>query len=72
LREKLEKENESVPDQKGKSTKNRLWDGFFKFREITELFTQKEGEIEAEVLNMEELHWKVLGLLGEENENMYL
>jgi transposase len=73
LREKLEKENESVPDQKGKPTKKPTlrWI-FFKFQGITELFTQEEGEIEAEVLNMEELHWKVLGLLGEEYENMYL
>ena len=73
LREKLEKENESVPDQKGKPTKKPTmrWI-FFKFQGITELCTQEEGEIEAEVLNMEELHWKVLGLLGEEYENMYL
>jgi transposase len=73
LREKLEKENESVPDQKGKLTKKPTmrWI-FFKFQGITELCTQEEGEIEAEVLNMEEFHWKVLGLLGEEYENMYL
>jgi transposase len=73
LREKLEKESESVPDQKGKPTKKPTmrWI-FFKFQGITELCTQEEGEIEAEVLNMEELHWKVLGLLGEEYENMYL
>ena len=73
LREKLEKENESVPDQKGKPTKKPTmrWI-FFKFQGITELFTQEEEEIETEVLNMEELHWKILGLLGEEYENMYL
>ena len=66
LREKLEKENESVPDQKGKPTKKPTmrWI-FFKFQGITKkLCTQEEGEIEAEVLNMEEFHWKVLGLLG--------
>ena len=73
LREKLDKENESVPDQKGKPTKKPTmrWI-FFKFQGITELFTQEEGEIESEVLNMEELHWKILGILGEEYENMYL
>ena len=73
LREKLKEENESVPNQKGKPTKipTMRWI-FFKFQGITELFTQEEGEIESEVLNMEELHWKILGLLGEEYENMYL
>lgn len=73
LREKLKEENESVPNQKGKPTKipTMRWI-FFKFQGITELFTQEEGEIESEVLNMEKLHWKILGLLGEEYENMYL
>jgi len=73
LRKKLKEENESVPNQKGKPTKipTMRWI-FFKFQGITELFTQEEGEIESEVLNMEELHWKILGLLGEEYENMYL
>jgi transposase len=45
---------------------------FFKFQGITELFIQEEGEIVAEVLNIEEFHWKVLGLLGEEYENICL
>ena len=73
LRDKLEKENKSVPNQKGKPTKKPTmrWI-FFKFQGITELFTQEEGEIESEVLNMEEFHWNLLGLLGEEYENMYL
>lgn len=73
LRKKLKEENESVPNQKGKPTKipTMRWI-FFKFQGITELFTQEEGEIESEVLNMEKLHWKILGLLGEEYENMYL
>ncbi|AKB73786.1 hypothetical protein MSLAZ_0525 [Methanosarcina lacustris Z-7289] len=45
---------------------------FFKFQGITELFIQEEGEIVAELLNIEEFHWKVLGLLGEEYENICL
>ena len=73
LRDKLEKENESVPNQKGKPTKKPTMRWIFsKFQGITELFTQEEREIESEVLNMEEFHWNVLGLLGEEYENMYL
>jgi transposase len=58
LRDKLKKENELVPNQKGKQTKKPTmrWI-FFKFQGITELFTQEEGE---------------MGLLGEEYENMYL
>jgi transposase len=73
LRTKLEEENETVPDQKGKQTKRPTmrWI-FFKFQEITELITQKEGEIESEILNMEDLHWKILSLMGENYENIYL
>jgi transposase len=73
LRTKLEQENETVPDQKGKHTKRptMAWI-FFNFQGITELFTQKEGKTESEVLNMEEVHWKILSLMGEEYENIYL
>ena len=45
---------------------------FFNFQGITELFTQKEGKVESEILNMEEVHWKILSLMGEEYENIYL
>ena len=57
LRTKLEQENETVPDQKGKPTKRptMAWI-FFNFQGITELFTQKEGKVESEILNMEEVH----------------
>ena len=46
LRTKLEEENETVPDQKGKPTKRTTmkWIGF-NFQGITELSTQKEGKI---------------------------
>lgn len=73
LRTKLEQENETVPDQKGKPTKRptMAW-VFFNFQGITELFTQKEGKTESEVLNMEEVNWKILSLMGEEYENIYL
>jgi transposase len=73
LRTKLEEENETVPDQKGKPTKRPTmrWI-FFNFQGITELSTQKEGKIESEVLNMEEVHWKILSIMGEQYENIYL
>ena len=46
LRTKLEEENETVPDQKGKPTKRPTmrWI-FFNFQGITELISQKEGQI---------------------------
>jgi hypothetical protein len=28
--------------------------------------------VESEILNMEEVHWKILSLMGEEYENIYL
>lgn len=73
LRTKLEEENETVPDQKGKPTKRPTmrWI-FFNFQGITELISQKEGEVNSEILNMEDLHWKILGLMGEKYENIYL
>jgi len=73
LRLKLEEENETVPDQKGKPTKRPTmrWI-FFKFQGITELSTKNEEEIESEILNMEEVNWKILSLMGNEYENIYL
>ncbi|KKG51870.1 IS1634 family transposase [Methanosarcina mazei] len=73
LRIKLEEENETIPDQKGKPTKRPTmrWI-FFNFQGITELRIQKQGEIESEILNMEDLHWKILSLMGEKYENIYL
>ncbi|AKB52086.1 Mobile element protein [Methanosarcina barkeri str. Wiesmoor] len=73
LRTKLEEKNETVPDQKGKPTKRPTmrWI-FFKFQGITELITQKKGKTKSEILNMEEIHWKILSLMGGEYENIYL
>jgi len=50
LRTKLEEQNETVPDQKGKPTKRPTmrWI-FFNFRGITELITQKEEKIDFRV-----------------------
>jgi len=73
LRLKLEEENETFPDQKGKPTKRPTmrWI-FFTFQGVTELSTQNEGDIESEIFNMEAIHWKILSLMGEKYENIYL
>jgi transposase len=73
LRTKLEEENETVSDQKGKPTKKPTmrWI-FFKFQGITELITQEEDKMESEILNMEDENWNILRLMGEKCENIYL
>ncbi len=73
LRTKLEEENETVSDQKGKPTKRPTmrWI-FFKFQGITELITQEEDKMESEILNMEDENWNILRLMGEKCENIYL
>jgi hypothetical protein len=38
---------------------------FFSFQGITELNTKKEGKIEYQALNLKEVHWKILNLMGE-------
>lgn len=38
----------------------------------TELITEKEDEIESEILNMEKIHWKVLSLMGKKYKNIYI
>jgi transposase len=73
LRIRLEEENETVPDQKGKPTQKPTMRWIFsKFQGIAELSKQKEGEMKSEILNMEEVHWKILSLMGEKYENTYL
>ena len=73
LRTRLEEENETVPDQKRKSTKTPTmrWI-FFLFQGITELNTQNKEKIWSEILNMKDIHWKILSLMGEKCKNIYL
>jgi len=73
LRTRLEEENETVPDQKRKPTKTPTmrWI-FFLFQGVTELNTQNEGDIVSEIMNMEDVHWKILSLMGEKCKNIYL
>ncbi|AAM04456.1 predicted protein [Methanosarcina acetivorans C2A] len=70
---KLDEENETAPDQKGKPTKRPTmrWI-FFNFQGITELISQNEGQMKSEILNMEEIHWMILRLMGKKYENVYL
>ncbi|AKB22478.1 Mobile element protein [Methanosarcina sp. WH1] len=59
--------------QKGKPTKRPTmrWI-FFNFQGIKELIYQKKGQIESKILNVEEVHWKILRLMGEKYENICL
>jgi transposase len=73
IRTRLEEENETVPDQKRKPTKTPTmrWI-FFLFQGITELNTSNKGKIRSEILNMKDIHWKILSLMGEKCKNIYL
>ena len=73
LRTRLEEENETVPDQKKKPTKTPTmrWI-FFLFQGVTELYTKNKGKIRSEILNMEDVNWKILSLMGEKCKNIYL
>ena len=73
LRTRLEEENETVPDQKRKPTKNPTmrWI-FFLFQGVIELKTKNKGKIKSEILNMEDVNWKILSLMGEKCKNIYL
>jgi transposase len=73
LRTRLEEENETVPDQKRKPTKTPTmrWI-FFLFQGVTELNTQNQGKIESEIVNIEDINWKILSLMGEKCKNIYL
>jgi hypothetical protein len=45
---------------------------FFLFQGVTELNTQNEGDIVSEIMNVEDVHWKILSLMGEKCKNIYL
>lgn len=69
LREALEKVDETIPDQKGKPTKNPTIRRVFQvFEGITILY---KGSEMVKVLNMKPIHLKILSLLGNEYERMY-
>lgn len=65
LREALERENETIPDQRKKPTMRRV---FQVFEGITVLYIGSEM---VNVLNLRPIHAKILRLLGREYERMY-
>ena len=69
LREALESENETIPDQKKKPTKKPTMRRVFQvFEGITILYM---GSKIVKVLNLRPIHGKILALLGSEYERMY-
>ncbi|KAF5431191.1 Transposase [Candidatus Methanophagaceae archaeon] len=69
LREALESENETIPDQKKKPTKKPTMRRVFQvFEGITLLYL---GSKMVKVLNLRPIHGKILALLGSEYEKMY-
>jgi len=69
LREVLEKEDKTVPDQKKKPTKRPTMRRVFQvFEGITVLY---RGSEMVKVMNLRPIHLKVLSLLGREYERMY-
>lgn len=69
LREALEKEDETIPDQRNKPTKKPTMRRVFQvFEGITVLY---RGSEMVKVLNLRPIHGKILALLGREYERMY-
>jgi len=72
LRTKLEQENETVPDQKGKPTKDLQWPGYFSNSRELQNFLLKRRKSGVGNTEYGGVHWKILSLMGEEYENIYL
>jgi len=69
LREALERENETIPDQRKKPTKKPTMRRVFQvFEGITILY---RGSEMVQVLNLRPIHGKILALLGREYERVY-
>ncbi len=69
LREILLRENQSIPDQKGKPTKKPTMRRVFQvFEGITVLY---ENEKRVMIMNLNEIHRKVLALFGNGYERIY-
>ena len=69
LREALEKENETIPDQRNKPTKKPTMRRVFQvFEGITVLY---RGSEMVKILNLKPIHGKILALLGREYGRVY-
>ena len=73
LRTALEEMNATIPDQKGKPTKKPTMRRIFQMFEGIELLeVHDEGSVRVLLLNMKDVHRKILTLMGEPYEKMYL
>ena len=74
LRKALSFRNETVPDQKGKPTANPTMRRIFQiFEGISLLIESRDGNVKIiGVMNLREIHRKILALLGSNYEKMYL
>lgn len=73
LREELAKKKVTVPDQKGKPTATPTLRRIFQlFEGLDLLVVQSDEQANYQVLNLSELHRKILGLFPTEVQNLYL
>jgi transposase len=74
LRKALSERNETIPDQKGKPTANPTMRRVFQiFEGISLLIESKDGNGKiVGMMNLREIHRKILALLGASYEKMYL
>ncbi len=74
LRKALSERNETIPDQKGKPTVNPTMRRVFQiFEGISLLIESKDGnEKIVGMINLKEIHRKILALLGSAYEKIYL
>lgn len=72
LRMALEKMNETIPDQKRKPTKRPTMKRVFQMFEGIELLEIYDGQkATTKMLNINQMHEKILNLMGESYEKMY-
>jgi len=66
LRSKLEESEEAIPDQKGKPTQRPTMRRVFQMFEGIHILLIETGDMRKRmVLNIQEVHLKIAGLLGE-------
>ena len=72
LRNALKDMNETLPNQLGKPIKNPTMRMVFeKFSNVTLLIINDDGKLSKKVLNIKEVHRKILALMGPEYEKIY-
>lgn len=72
VRKKLKESGESLPDQKGKPTQNITMRRIFQmFEGIHVLWYREEGVLKRMILNLTDLHHRILRCFGEEVQRCY-